>query len=57
MSLNYSNIIDKVELHEDYVRHIFRALFSVPNSTPNRLIERNKDYLNTVTEFLAGDLI
>ena len=26
MSSNYSNIIDKRERHEDYVRHIFRDL-------------------------------
>ena len=30
MSSNYSMIIDKRELHEDYVRHIFRAILSGP---------------------------
>ena len=42
MSSNYSIIIDKREFHADYVRHIFRALLSVPNSTFNSFIERNK---------------
>ena len=36
-----------VELHEDYVRHIFRDLFSVPNSTLNHFIEIIKDDWDT----------
>ena len=35
MSSYYSIIIDKVERHEYYVCHIFRALFTGPNSTFN----------------------
>ena len=32
-STNYSNIIDKVERHEDYVCHILRDVLSGKNST------------------------
>ena len=38
MYLNYSTIVDKGEFHEDYVRHIFRDLFSGLNSTFNFFI-------------------
>ena len=47
MSSNYYIIIDKGKIHEDCVRHIFRALFSVTNSTFNRFIERAKYYWYT----------
>ena len=47
MSSNYSIVIDKVEIHEDYVRHIFRALLSGPNSNFNRFIERTNYYWDT----------
>ena len=43
MYSNYSIIIDKGELHKDYVRHIFRNILSGPNSIFNRFIERAKD--------------
>ena len=43
MSSNYSIIINKVELHEDYVSHIFRDLLSGPNSTFNCFIKMTKD--------------
>ena len=39
ISSNFSIIIDKVERHKDYVRHIFRDIFSGPNSTFSRFIE------------------
>ena len=57
MSSNYSNIIDKWELHKDYVHDIFRAIFSGPNSTFNRFIERTKDNWDTETEFPSEELI
>ena len=49
MPSNYSIFIDKVEHHEDYVCHIFRALFSGLKSTFNSFIERAKYYWYTVT--------
>ena len=49
MSSNYSIIIDKGELCEGYVRHIFRDIFSGPNSTFNNSIESTNYYLDTVT--------
>ena len=52
MSSNSSIIFDKVESHEYYVHHIFRALLLGPNSTFNCFIERSKYYWDTVTEFL-----
>ena len=52
MYLNYSIILDKGELHEDYVRHIFRDLFSRPNSTFNSFVERSKYDWYTETEVL-----
>ena len=57
MSSNYYIIIDKVEHHEYYVIHIFRALFSGPNSTCNRLIEIMKDDWDTVIEVSAEELV
>ena len=38
MSSNYSIIIDKGEIHKDYVRHICRDLFPGTNSTSDRFI-------------------
>ena len=43
MSKNYFIVIVKLELHEDYVRHIFRNLLSWTNSTLNIFIEIAKD--------------
>ena len=43
MSSNYFIIIDKLELHKDYVCYIFRDILSGPNSDFNFFIERNKD--------------
>ena len=57
MSSDYSIIIDQVEIYEDYVRHIFRDLFSGPNSTFYGIIESNKYNSDTVTEVPAGELI
>ena len=57
MSSNYSIIIDKGERYEDYVRHIFRDIFSGPNSTFNRFIEMYKDDWDKVIEFIEVDLI
>ena len=57
MSSNYSIVVDTGERHEDYVRHIFRALLSETNSTFNSFIERTKDYWDTVTEDPARELI
>ena len=48
-SSNYLIIIDNGELHYYYGRHIFRALFSVPNSSFNCLVERTKYYCDTET--------
>ena len=41
-SLSYSVLIDKEELHKDYVCHIFRDLLSGLSSTFNNFIERTK---------------
>ena len=57
MSSNYSIIIDKGEHHGDYVRHVFRALFSGPKSNINRFVERTKDNWYTGTEFIAVELL
>ena len=57
MSSNYSIIIDKRELLVYYVRHIVRDILLGPNSTFNCLIERSKDYWETMIEVLEGDLI
>ena len=57
MSLNYSIVIDKEELNEDYVRHIFRDILSGPNSNLNYFIERTKNDWDTVTEVQTGELI
>ena len=57
MSSNYSIILDKGERHEDHVRHIFRYLFSGPNSTYNRFLERSKYDWDAETEVLQGYLI
>ena len=57
MSSNYLIILNKLERHEGYVRHIFRALFSGPNSTLNHFIEKTKDDRYKVTEVLEGYLI
>ena len=57
MSSNYSIIIDKGEHHGDYVRHVFRALFSGPNSYFNHSAKITKDDLDTRTEILSEDLI
>ena len=57
MSLNDSIIIDQVERHESYVRHIFRDALSGPKSTFNSFIERTKYDWYTVTELLSVDLI
>ena len=43
MSSNYYIIIDEGERHEDYVRHIFRDIFSGPSSIFNSFIEKMKD--------------
>ena len=43
MSSNDSIRIDKGERHEDYDRHIFRALLSGTNSTFNIFIESTTD--------------
>ena len=53
MSSNYSIIVDKGERCEDYVRHIFRALLSYPNSNFNHSIEINKDDWDTGIEVLS----
>ena len=47
MSSNDSNIIDKIECHDDYVILIFIDLLSVPNSTFNSIIEKNEDNWDT----------
>ena len=57
MSSNYSIILDKGERHEYYVRHIFRDILSGPNSTLKYFIKISKDYWDTVTEVLEGDII
>ena len=56
MSSNYSIIIDKRECHEDFVRQIFRALFTGPNSTFNRFIQRTKDDWYMGEEVPEGEL-
>ena len=38
MSSNYTIIIDKGGHHEDYFFHIFRVIFSGPNTTFNSFI-------------------
>ena len=53
MSPNYSIVVDKGERCEDYVRHIFRALLSYPNSNFNHSIEINKDDWDTGIEVLS----
>ena len=50
MSSNYSIIVDRGELHEDYVSHIFRSLLLDPNSTFNSFIKRTKDDWETGTD-------
>ena len=57
MYSNYSITIDKWELHEDYVRSIFRDILAGPNSTFKRFIESTKDDFNIVKEVLEGELI
>ena len=57
MSSNCFIIIDGVECHEDYVRYIFRALLSGPNSTFNNFIWSTKDDWDTGREVTAGELI
>ena len=42
MSSNYSIVVDKGEQHEGYIIHIFRGVFSGPNSTINNLIQNNE---------------
>ena len=54
---NYSIILDKGELYDDYVRHIYRALLSGPNSTFNCFIGSSKDDWDIGTEVLGGELI
>ena len=44
MFSNHLIIIDKVERHEDYVRHIFRDLLSGKNSKLNGVIKRENNY-------------
>ena len=57
MFSNESIIIDKGELHEDCVKHIFGGIFPGQNSTFNSFFESNVDDQDTGTEVLAGDLI
>ena len=57
MSSNYFIIFYKWECHADYVRHIFRVLLSVPNSTFNILIERNKYDWYKWREVPSGEII
>ena len=57
MSSNYSVIIDKRELHEDYNRHIFRSILSGPNLTFNHFIEISKDYWDIGTDVSSGERI
>ena len=56
MPSNYSIVIDKVDRHEYYVRHIFRSLLSVPKSTFNTFIEKAKDDWETKIEFAERKL-
>ena len=49
MSSNYYITIDKGERHKECVYHIFRDIFSGPESTLNIFIERTKDYWDTGT--------
>ena len=49
MYYNYTTIINKGELHEDYVHHLFRYSLSGQNSTFNILIEITKYDWVTVT--------
>ena len=55
MSSNSSIIFDKVESHEYYVHHIFRALLLGPNSSFNSFINIAKDDWDTVTELSSGE--
>ena len=57
MSSNYSTNINKREIHEENVCHIFRTILSGPNSTINHFIENNKDYWYTGTEVQEVELI
>ena len=57
MSSNYSIIIDKLECHADYGRHIFRDILSRPNSTFNCFMKRTKDDWDTGRQFPAGEII
>ena len=50
ISSNYSILIDKGELHEEYNRHVFRDILSGPNSTFNCFIENYKYDWNIVKE-------
>ena len=43
MYSNYTIFIDKGEIHEYYVCHLFRSLFSVSNPIFNCFIEITKD--------------
>ena len=49
VSSNYSIVIDKGEHDEDYVGHIYRDIFSGPNSTFKNFIESTKDDCYTGT--------
>ena len=53
MSSNYYIIIDKGELHKDYVCHIFRFLLSDTNSNLNCFIESTKGNWYKGTEIPA----
>ena len=57
MYSNYSIIIDKGEIHEDYVFQIFRDLLSGKKSTFNSFIENNKDDWDTGREVISVELI
>ena len=57
VSYNYTISIDKGGCYEGFVRHLFRDIFSGPNSTFNSFVEIKKDYCYTGSEVLASDLI
>ena len=57
MSGNYTTILQKGVTHEDYVRHLFRALLSGPNSSLNCYIERCKDDWDTGADVTPDSLI
>ena len=57
MYSNYTIIIYKGELHDNYVCHLFGYLFSGPNSAFDSFIDLEKDYWYTWTEVPAPEII